>query len=63
MTDVRWGCEECGTLLGIERDGKLRVRYKDMEYRIDGRNYTISTVCRRCHALNETSPTPEEDLH
>jgi RNase P subunit RPR2 len=61
MTDARWSCEKCGSLLGIERDGRFRLRYKDTEYRIGGRDYVITTVCRKCHTLNESGPTPEGD--
>jgi hypothetical protein len=35
-------------LLGIEREGEVEVKYKDVRYTVKGG--VVSTTCRRCSA-------------
>lgn len=51
-----WRCLACRTLLGIERDHKLHLRYKTAEFVVTG---PVTATCHRCAARNETScPQP-----
>ena len=53
-------CEQCGTLLGIERRGQLHLKYKDTENWFVG-TFKWTTRCRRCGAMNSlTVGLPEE---
>lgn len=49
----RWECTACQRLLGIERRGRLYLRYKDVQYVVDGEGYVVTAACRRCSILNE----------
>lgn len=42
-----WRCDRCGTLLGIEREGDIELKYKDAYYRVRGE---VMARCRRCGA-------------
>lgn len=44
-----WRCHACGSLLGVERDGDLHVKYKEAQYWIRGH---CRHACRRCRAMN-----------
>ena len=44
-----WRCDTCATLLGVERDGELHVKYKEAQYWIRG---ACRHTCRRCGAMN-----------
>lgn len=48
-----WRCEECETLLGIDRNERLQLRYKQAQYIVNGDSYTVTAVCRNCSAVNE----------
>lgn len=48
VTAQRWTCWRCGMLLGIEREGEVEVKYKDVRYTVKGG--VVSTTCRRCSA-------------
>ena len=50
-----WRCHECNTLLGVESEARLQVRYKQAQYVIDGERFTVTAVCRCCHAVNQQS--------
>jgi hypothetical protein len=54
-----WRCQECDTLLGVERGARLHLRYKQAQYVVDGDDYNVIAVCRNCSAVNERSGTPE----
>lgn len=47
-----WRCVACGTLLGIEREQKLHLRYKSAEYLVSG---SVTATCHRCATRNETT--------
>ena len=57
-----WVCEKCGALLGIEREPRLHIRYKELDVIVDGGDYVVTTSCRKCSALNDrcrrTVPPP-----
>jgi hypothetical protein len=46
-----WRCRGCGTLLGVERQGRLHLKYKNAQYVVTG---PVTAICRRCEASNET---------
>ena len=47
---------ECGTLLGLERENGLHVKYKNLELVSEGRT---SIFCRKCGAITDWLPKPE----
>jgi hypothetical protein len=55
MNTREWRCGECNTLLGVESDTRLQVRYKQAQYIIDGERFTVTAVCRCCHSVNQRS--------
>ena len=44
-----WRCTQCGALLGLEQNGELHVRYKEVQHWITGR---CRHACRRCGTVN-----------
>lgn len=48
----RWKCEECETLLGKLCGTEIEIRYKDIQYSVEGKDLEITTVCRNCNKLN-----------
>jgi RNase P subunit RPR2 len=51
-----WRCSACNTLLGIQRDDHIHLRYKQAEYAVTG---TVVATCRQCSRRNEIScPQP-----
>jgi len=46
----QWRCRTCGTLLGVQRDGRLHLKYKSAQYIVTG---TVAGICRRCDTTNE----------
>ena len=46
-----WRCRTCGTLLGVERQGRLHLKYKSAQYVVTG---PVTAICRRCESTNET---------
>lgn len=53
-----WRCtnEDCRTLLGVKRPGKLELAYKEVEYVFHGSGL-VTTRCRNCGRLNDTMIT------
>ena len=49
-----WRCRRCGTLLGVERGGKLHLKYKNAQYMVEG---TVTAVCHRCNELSAMMTT------
>jgi len=49
-TDGEWRCRSCGTLLGVERQGRMHLKYKMVQYVVTG---TVTAVCRRCTETSE----------
>lgn len=61
VTEREWRCPRCGTLHGVERGGKLHLKYKTAQFVVTG---SVMAVCRRCSELCETvvgapAPVPE----
>ena len=54
-----WRCKKCETLLGVERGGRLHLRYKQAQYVVDGVDYNVIAVCRNCFTVNERSGAKE----
>jgi hypothetical protein len=48
--ETEWRCPHCGTLHGVERGGKLHLRYKTSRFVITGH---VLAVCRRCSEFCE----------
>lgn len=48
-----WRCQKCNTLLGVGREARLHLRYKEAQYIVDGGDYNVTAVCRGCSAVNE----------
>ena len=46
-----WRCRQCGTLLGVERGGRLHLKYKTAQFVVSGQ---VMAVCRRCSEISET---------
>ena len=44
-----WRCTRCGTLLGVERGGRLHLKYKAAQYLVEG---SVTAVCHRCNELS-----------
>lgn len=40
-------CKSCGTLFGIEQDGSLNIKHRDLYRTIKG---SVEGPCRRCGA-------------
>ena len=53
-----WRCRNCRTLLGVERSGRLHLKYKNAQFVVEG---TVTAVCRRCAELNETQSSRQQD--
>ena len=47
-----WRCT-CNTLLGVSREARLHLRYKEVQYIIDGGDFNVTAVCRNCSVVNE----------
>jgi len=47
---TEWRCSNCGTLLGVIKNGNLILRYKEVEYVVT-KGQTMA-VCRKCHRSN-----------
>jgi transcription elongation factor Elf1 len=54
-TERRWSCCQCGSLLAVERAERLHVKIGKLHYIIDGRDFRVTAVCRRCGAVTEFS--------
>ncbi|MCC6644567.1 MAG: hypothetical protein IT374_03220 [Polyangiaceae bacterium] len=56
-TEREWRCRSCGTLLGVERQGKMHLKYKTAQYVVTG---PVTAICRRCSELNEITCAPAD---
>ena len=57
--ESEWRCRRCGALLGVERGGRLHLKYKTAQFMVRG---SVIAVCRRCSELNETeSPRTRQE--
>jgi len=60
MMKREWRCQECKTLLGIWRRGKMHLQYKKAQYLVRGK---VLAVCRACSTINEAdSEMPAEPV-
>lgn len=50
--EKEWRCRKCGTLLGVERKGRLYLKYKTAQYVVTG---AVTAICRRCSEVNENA--------
>ena len=57
-SEQEWRCRKCRSLLGVERSGRLHLKYKDAQFVVEG---TVTAVCRRCSELNETQSYRQQD--
>lgn len=57
--EQEWRCKECDTLLGVERGTRLHLRYKQVQYVVDGGDYSVMAVCRNCSTINERNLSRE----
>lgn len=48
-----WRCQKCNTLLGVGREARLHLRYKEAQYIVDGCDFKVTAVCRNCSTVNE----------
>lgn len=49
----KWLCIKCNALLGQEQESNLHIRYReDVQILVEGRDYRLTQVCRRCGTLN-----------
>ena len=48
-----WRCKKCDTLLGIKIGARLHLRYKQVQYVVDGGDYNVIAVCRNCFSVND----------
>jgi RNase P subunit RPR2 len=48
----KWKCEDCDSLLGKRRGNEIEIRYKGIQYSVEGEDLNIATVCRNCGKLN-----------
>ena len=44
-------CPDCGLLLAVEKNGKLFIRYKTLQFVVTGGS--VLTSCRRCKTMQE----------
>lgn len=51
--ETEWRCRQCDTLLGVKQDRRIYLRYKQMQYIIDGGDFQITAVCRNCSSIND----------
>ncbi|MCP4680063.1 MAG: hypothetical protein GY854_32140 [Deltaproteobacteria bacterium] len=49
-TVSKWRCDNCGVLLGVNRDGRFHLKYKSAQYIVCG---SVMAVCPRCSQFNE----------
>jgi RNase P subunit RPR2 len=47
-----WRCEKCRTLLGTDSGAEMRLRYKDSDYLVTGKSYSVVGYCRNCGTAN-----------
>ena len=51
----KWKCVACGALLGVEVGDHMNLRHKKAQYVVDGSDYNVIAVCRKCLTVNERS--------
>ena len=44
-------CPECKLLLAVEKNGRLFIRYKTLQFIVTGGS--VLTTCRRCRTIQE----------
>lgn len=54
-----WRCKECNTLLGTGHGPRLHLRYREVQYVVDGEDYNVIAVCRNCSTVNEKCGSKE----
>lgn len=61
IPQVEWRCRKCGGLLGVERGGRIHLKYRRAQFVVRGE---VLAVCPRCSELNETQSevAPEAGL-
>lgn len=62
--EQEWRCTKCNTLLGVGRELRLHLRYKEAQYVVDGGDFHITAVCRKCSTVSDwRSGPPVADSH
>jgi hypothetical protein len=51
--EERWCCAGCAKLLGVRDRMRFCLRYKQVQYLVEGTDYRIRTRCRACAVENE----------
>ena len=51
----KWTCAACGVLLGVEVRDRMSLRHKKAQYVVEGNDYNVIAVCRKCSTINERS--------
>jgi RNase P subunit RPR2 len=48
-----WRCQKCQTLLGLQQDDRLYVRFRKMQYVLVGSQDTVIATCGVCGRTDE----------
>jgi hypothetical protein len=49
---ANWRCMNCSGKLGVKDGTCLVVKYKDLQWVVDGSDFNVTILCRHCSTLN-----------